>query len=63
MIRLPIASSDEAQRVHPEVQREALQFFACQPRKLAEEALNQETEAVKSYGGFGTFEPLGPEMQ
>ena len=47
-------------RVHPEVHREALQFFACQPRKLAEEALNQETEAVKSYGGFGTFEPLGP---
>ena len=29
-------------------------------RKLAEEARNQETEAVKSYGGFGTFEPLGP---
>ena len=25
------------QRVHPEVHREALQFFACQPRKLAEE--------------------------
>ena len=48
------------QRVHPEVHREALQFFACQPRKLAEEARNQETEAVKSYGGFGTFEPLGP---
>ena len=43
------------QRVHPEVHREALQFFACQPRKLAEEARNQETEAVKSYGGFGTF--------
>ena len=43
------------QRVHPEVHREALQFFACQPRELAEEARNQETEAVKSYGGFGTF--------
>ena len=50
------------QRVHPEVHREALQFFACQPRKLDEEARNQETEAVKSYGGFGTFEPLGPIM-
>ena len=48
------------QRVPPEVHREALQFFACQPRKLAEEARIQETEAVKSYGGFGTFEPLGP---
>ena len=47
------------QRVHPEVHRETLQFFACQPRKLAEEARNQETAAVKSYGGFGTFEPLG----
>ena len=33
------------QQVHPEVHREALQFFACQPRKLAEEARNQETEA------------------
>ena len=43
------------QRGHPEVHREALQFFACQPRKLAEEARNQETEAVKSYGRFGTF--------
>ena len=43
------------QRVPPEVHREALQFFACQPRKLAEEAQNQKTEAVKSYGGFGTF--------
>ena len=50
------------QRVHPEVHREALQFFACQPRKLAEEARNQETEVVKSYGGFGTFEPLGPGL-
>ena len=50
------------QRVPPEVHREALQFFACQPRKLAEEAPNQETEAVKSYGGFGTFEPLGPVL-
>ena len=50
------------QRVPPEVHREALQFFACQPRKLAEEAPNQETEAVKSYGGFGTFEPLGPSV-
>ena len=50
------------QRVHPEVHRETLQFFACQPRKLAEEARNQETAAVKSYGGFGTFEPLGPAM-
>ena len=50
------------QRVPPEVHREALQFFACQPRKLAEEAPNQETEAVKSYGGFGTFEPLGPSL-
>ena len=29
-------------------------------RKLTEEARNQETEAVKSYGEFGTFEPLGP---
>ena len=29
------------------------QFIA--KRKLAEEARNQETEAVKSYGGFGTF--------
>ena len=48
------------QRVPLEVHREALQFFACQPRKLAEEARIQETEAVKSYGGFGTFEPLGP---
>ena len=48
------------QRVHPEVHREALQFFACQPRKLDEEARNQETEAVKSYGRFGTFVPLGP---
>ena len=48
------------QRVHPEVHREALQFFTCQPRKLAEEARSQETEAVKSYGEFGTFEPLGP---
>ena len=48
------------QRVPPEVHREALDFFACQPRKLDEEARNQETEAVKSYGGFGTFEPLGP---
>ena len=46
---------DDRQRVHPEVHRDALQFFACQPRKLAEEARNQETEAVKSYGGFGTF--------
>ena len=26
-----------------------------QPRKLDEEARNQETEAVKSYGGFCTF--------
>ena len=43
------------QRVPPEVHREALQFFAYQPRKLDEEARNQETEAVKSYGGFGTF--------
>ena len=48
------------QWVHPEAHREALQFFACQPRKLAEEERNQETESVKSYGGFGTFEPLGP---
>ena len=48
------------QRVHPEVHREALQVLACQPRKLDEEARCQETEAVKSYGGFGTFEPLGP---
>ena len=32
-----------------------LQFFACHPRKLDEEARNQETEVVKSYGGFGTF--------
>ena len=48
------------QRVHPEVHRESLQFFACQPRKLGEEARSQETEAVKSYGGFCTFEPLGP---
>ena len=48
------------QRVHPEVHREVLQFFVCQPRKLAEEARNQETKAVKSYGRFGTFEPLGP---
>ena len=31
-------------------------------RKLAEEARNQETEAMKSYGGFGTFEPLGPKV-
>ena len=44
------------QRVHPEVHhREALQFFACQPRKLDEEARNQETEAVESYDRFGTF--------
>ena len=43
------------QRVHPEVHREALQILACQPRKLDEEARNQETEAVKSYGRFGTF--------
>ena len=46
--------------VHPEVHREALQFFACQLRKLDEEARSQETEAVKSHGGFCTFEPLGP---
>ena len=50
------------QRVHPEVHHEALQFFACQPRKLDEEARSQETEAVKSYGGFCTFEQLGPEI-
>ena len=50
---------DARQRVHPKVHREALQFFACQPHKLAEEARSQETEAVKSYGGFCTFEPLG----
>ena len=31
-------------------------------RKLAEEARNQETEAMKSYGEFGTFEPLGPSL-
>ena len=31
--------------------------------KLAEEARNQETESVKSYGGFGTFEPLGPSIR
>ena len=30
------------------------------PNKLDEDARNQETEAVKSYGRFGTFEPLGP---
>ena len=59
----PSGNRDAArQRVHPEVHREALQFFACQPRKLAEEARIQETEAVKSYGGFGTFEPLGPPL-
>ena len=51
------------QRVHPKVHREALQFFACQPRKLDEEARNQETEAVKPYGGFCTFEPLGPSCK
>ena len=49
------------QRVHPEVQREALQFFACQARKLDEEARHQEIEAVES-GRFGTFEPLGPRL-
>ena len=44
------------QRVHPEIHhREALQTLACRPRKLDEEARNQETEAVKSYGRFGTF--------
>ena len=43
------------QRVHPEVNREALQILACQPLELDEEARNQETEAVKSYGRFGTF--------
>ena len=43
------------QRVHPEVHREALQFFACQPRKLDEEARSQETESVKSYPIFRTF--------
>ena len=48
------------QRVHSEVHREALQIFACQPPKLTEETRNQETEAVKSCGVFGTFEPLGP---
>ena len=48
------------QRVPPEVHREALQFFASRPRKLDEEARNQETESVKSYGRFGTFEPLRP---
>ena len=30
------------------------------PNKLDEDARNQETEAVKSDGRFGTFEPLGP---
>ena len=29
---------------------------------MGEEARSQETEAVKSYGGFGTFEPLGPKF-
>ena len=48
------------QRVRPEVHHEALQFFACQTRKLDEEARDQETEAVKPYGRFGTFAPLGP---
>ena len=43
------------QRVHPEVNREALQILVCQPFELDEEARNQETEAVKSYGRFGTF--------
>ena len=38
----------------------ARQILACQARKLNEETRNQETEAVKSYGGFCTFEPLGP---
>ena len=32
-------------------------------RKLADEARNQETKSVKSYGGFGTFEPLGPSIR
>ena len=43
------------QRVHPEVHREALHILACQHRKLDEEARNKETEAMKSYGRFGTF--------
>ena len=38
----------------------ARQILACQTRKLNEETRNQETESVKSYGGFCTFEPLGP---
>ena len=51
------------QRVHPEVHhREALQFFACQPRKLDEEARNQETEAVESYDRFETFALLGSKI-
>ena len=49
------------QRVHPEVHREALRFFACRPCKLVEEVRNRETEAVKSYGRLGTFAPLGPK--
>ena len=51
------------QRVPPEVHRESLQFFACQPRKLDEEARSQETEAVKSYGGLRTFASLGPILR
>ena len=42
-------------------QRVTQKFIAT--RKLADEARNQETKSVKSYGGFGTFEPLGPSIR
>ena len=48
------------QQSPPRIPSRSATILACQPRKLDEEARNQESEVVKSYGGFGTFEPLGP---
>ena len=36
--------------------------FGTTSANQGEEARSQETKAVKSYGGFGTFEPLGPTL-
>ena len=43
-----------------DLEKNRAEILAFQSRKLDEEARYQETKAVKSYGGFGTFMPLGP---